>query len=223
MTFSICVREPVIVDDEDHWKFGVAVTTRLPGVGVLCPFVSKHGAIATQASVNTELGRKGIEYLQDGLTVSDALPALLDTDDEARRRQLHGVCRDETYAYSGDGCSDWFGDVVGENHTVAGNLLAGANVVDATANQYAQSERGTPLAGRLIEALAAGYEKGGDKREELVEQSAAVMVATTVQPPEDGRWYHHNLRVDATEDPIEDLRQTYDLALNRSAPPISSL
>jgi len=44
----------------------VAVTTRLAGVGTLCPFASENGAVATQSIVNTELGRRGVEYLDDG-------------------------------------------------------------------------------------------------------------------------------------------------------------
>ena len=67
MTFSICVRERYTDDDgDDQVRYGVAVTTRLPGVGTLCPFASADGAVATQSLVNVELGRKGIEYLGDG-------------------------------------------------------------------------------------------------------------------------------------------------------------
>lgn len=44
MTFSICVRESYGGDaGNDHHKFGVTVTTRLPGVGTLCPFASENG------------------------------------------------------------------------------------------------------------------------------------------------------------------------------------
>jgi uncharacterized Ntn-hydrolase superfamily protein len=66
MTFSICVRERT--DDGDgRWRFGVAVTSRLPGVGRLCPFASENGAIATQSLVNVDLGRRGIGYVDEGL------------------------------------------------------------------------------------------------------------------------------------------------------------
>jgi len=60
VTFSICVRERYTDDDgDDQIRYGVAVTTRLPGVGTLCPFASADGAVATQSLVNVELGRKG--------------------------------------------------------------------------------------------------------------------------------------------------------------------
>ncbi len=74
MTFSICVREAYETDDGDsHQRFGIAVTTRLPGVGTLCPFVSERGAVATQSLVNVELGERGLEYVEDGLAVDNVV------------------------------------------------------------------------------------------------------------------------------------------------------
>jgi len=221
MTFSICVRERYTDDDGTvQTRYGVAVTTRLAGVGTLCPFASENGAVATQSLVNVDLGRKGIEYLDDCLAVEDALDALLNADEGRAERQLHGVGADGEFAFSGEECRPWFGDVVGENYTVAGNLLTGEDVIEGVSTAYeataadAPEDPGvdpeTPLAKRLIEALAAGHELGGDKREELHVQSAAVLVRST----EDREMApsYDDLRVDATETPIEDLRETYDLA-----------
>ncbi len=213
MTFSICVRERYTDDDgTDQCRFGVAVTTRLPGVGTLCPFVSPDGAVATQSLVNVELGRKGIEYLGDGLAVDDALEALLNADEGREQRQLHGVDADGTFAFSGEECHDWYGHTVGENFTVAGNLLTGEDVIDDTAAAYESAAHGdAPLAERLIDALAAGHAAGGDKREDLVVQSAALRVTNT----EEGELtdpYYNDLRVDATETPIADLRETFETA-----------
>lgn len=220
MTFSICVRERYLdAEGDEQTRFGVAVTTRLPGVGTLCPFASENGTVATQSLVNVELGRKGVAYLDDGLAVGDALEALLNADDGRDQRQLHGVDADGEFAFSGPACKPWFGDIVGENYTIAGNLLTGESVIDATAAAYeanapptdsaTDSER--PLADRLIEALAAGHAEGGDKREELSVQSAAVLVRSTEDRTIDP--YYDDLRVDATETPIEDLRATYEQAV----------
>lgn len=212
MTFSICVRETYEDDEGDEQtRFGVAVTTRLPGVGTMCPFVSEHGAVATQSLVNERLGRKGIEYLDDGLRVADALQSLLNADEDAQARQLHGVGRDGEFAFSGDDCKDHYDDRTGDGYTVAGNLLTGPEVLDATSDVYEGTrDDDRPLALRLIDALEAGHEEGGDKREDLLVQSAAVRVATTEDREMDP--YYDDLRVDATETPIEDLRETYELA-----------
>jgi uncharacterized Ntn-hydrolase superfamily protein len=252
MTFSICVRETdEDANGDEQTRFGVAVTTRLAGVGTLCPFANEHGAVATQSLVNVELGRKGIEYLADGLAVDDALQSLLDADEGAPNRQLHGVGHDGTFAFSGEECKPWFGHIERENFTVAGNLLTGESVIEATAAAYVASaprsgaetssgegkraategsgsdgragsgttreasdprdgDPDVPLAERLIDALAAGHAEGGDKREDLHVQSAALLVTTT----EDREMvpYYNDLRVDATETPIEDLRETYAYA-----------
>ncbi|PSP56343.1 DUF1028 domain-containing protein [Halobacteriales archaeon QS_1_67_19] len=212
MTFSICVREEYVDDEgDDQTRFGVAVTTRLPAVGTLCPFASGNGAVATQSLVNVELGRKGVAYLDDGLAVEDALQALLNADEGAAQRQLHGVDADGTFAFSGEECKGWYGHVEREGFTAAGNLLTGESVVEATAEAYAANRGGeAPLAERLIDALEAGHAEGGDKREDLHVQSAALLVETTEDREMEP--YYDDLRVDATETPIEDLRETYALA-----------
>jgi uncharacterized Ntn-hydrolase superfamily protein len=230
VTFSICVRETDTDETgEEQTRFGVAVTTRLPAVGTLCPFASENGAVATQSLVNVELGRRGIDYLDDGLAVDDALQALLNADEGREQRQLHGVDAEGTFAFSGAECQGWFGHRVGENYTVAGNLLTGESVIDATAEAYESglaggdggsgdgggsadggSDGDDTLARRLVDALEAGHEAGGDKREELEVQSAALLVTTTAE--EAPRPYYNDLRVDATRTPIADLRETYEMA-----------
>lgn len=212
MTFSICVREDYEDDEgEEQTRFGVAVTTRLAAVGTLCPFASENGAVATQSFVNVDLGRKSIEYLDDGLAVEDAMEALLNADEGSAQRQLHGVGPNGAFAFSGDECKDWYGDIVDENFTVAGNLLTGEAVIEETARKYRElRDSDAPLAERLVDALAAGQAEGGDKREELHVQSAAVVVERTEDLPITPSY--DNLRVDATETPIEDMRETLGLA-----------
>jgi len=216
VTFSICVREEYETEDEEtgeteeHTRFGVAVTTRLPAVGTLCPFASENGAVATQSLVNVELGEKGIEYIDDGLSVEDALQSLLNADEGAENRQLHGVDAEGTFTFSGDECHGWYGHTSGDGYSVAGNLLTGEAVVESVAETYEDSDLEEPLAKRLVDALGAGYAEGGDKREELHVQSAALKVRTTED--EEHSPYYNDLRVDATETPIQDLRETYRLA-----------
>lgn len=220
MTFSICVRESYADDGGvEQVRYGVAVTTRLPAVGTLCPFASEHGAVATQSLVNVELGRRGIDYLDDGLAVEDALQALLNADQGAENRQLHGVGADGEFAFSGEECKPWFGHTGGEGYTVAGNLLVGEEVIEAVEGAYLAGSPihdgldeadAPPLSERLIDALEAGHEAGGDKREELHVQSAALVVESTEQHEFDPSY--DDLRVDASETPIEDLRETYELA-----------
>lgn len=226
MTFSICVHELEAAGDGDdrgrdaHHRFGVAVTTRLPSVGSLCPHASENGAVSTQSKIHVDLGRRGLRYVDEGLAVDDALESLLHTDELAHRRQLHGVDADGTFTHTGEGCTGWCGHLEGDratggadndHYTVAGNLLTGADVVETTAATYEASGRDDRLVARLIDALAAGQDAGGDRREALPIQSAAVVVKTTHD--HETRPYYDDLRVDASETPIADLRETYERAL----------
>jgi len=128
VTFSICVREPYEDEAGDQqYRFGVAITTRLPAVGVPCPHVNEHGAVATQSLTNERLGSKGVEYLADGLGIEDALQGLLNADDGSPTRQLHGVSRDGSFTFSGDECSGWYGHTSGDNYTVARRRRGGGS------------------------------------------------------------------------------------------------
>ena len=224
MTFSICVCEtftdrPTASSIPDaradtggsaHRRFGVAVTARLPAVGALSPFASENAAVAVQSHADAELGRRAVDYADEGLGVDDALTALLNATDGRETGQVHGVGTDATFAFTGDACEGWCGHREGgdgESHyTVAGTLLTGASVVEATADAYASGDRSEPLAKRLVDALAAGYAEGGDRRDDLRVQSAALRVTSTRD--ESPRFYD-DLRVDATETPVRDLRETY--------------
>jgi uncharacterized Ntn-hydrolase superfamily protein len=175
VTFSLCVHEPYVDDGgTDQHRFGVAVTTRLVGVGTLCPFASADGAVATQSLVNVELGRKGLAYLADGLAVADALEALMNADDGTENRQLHGVDSGGSFTFSGEECKPWYGhhdgsDAVSGHYTGAGNLLTGEETIEAVVDTYESTappagEAGqagvgdddvAPLPERLVEALAA--------------------------------------------------------------------
>ena len=228
MTFSICVCEAFADrsdasngaptaggDGSPHRRFGVAVTTRLPAVGALSPFASESAAVAVQSHADAELGRRAVDYADEGLGVDDALTALLNADDGRETRQVHGVDADATFAFTGDACEGWCGHResgededpdAGRRYTVAGNLLTGESVVDAAADAYESGDPSKPLAERLVDALAAGHAEGGDRRDDLRVQSAALKVASTRDEP---HRFYDDLRVDATETPVRDLRETY--------------
>lgn len=212
MTLSLCVREPYRTDDGRQYRFGVAVTTRLPGVGAICPFVSENGAVAVQSHASDWLGERTLSYLADGLAVDDAVGALLAADDDRRNRQIHGVDADGSVAVTGSGCVAFAGHREAGQFTVAGNLLADEEVIDAAARSYERAAFGDPpLTERLIDALAAGVDAGGDRRESLTVGSAAVRVVDSAAPTT--RTFYNDLRVDASETPVADLRTTYEAAL----------
>ncbi|WP_423751032.1 DUF1028 domain-containing protein [Salinirarus marinus] len=214
MTYSICVHEADGSERAGRHRFGVAVTTRYPSVGSLCPHVGDHAAVATQSVTDASLGRRGVDYVADGLAVDDALEALLNADDDAELRQVHGVDRDGDFAFTGTECPDWSGHERGTHpsrdarYTVAGNSITGADVLAAVAAAYEAADWDDPLSKRLVDALGAGAAAGGDRRTDLPVGSAAVRVTST----ESRSRPYDDLRVDAAESPIADLRETYRLA-----------
>ncbi|RDZ42562.1 DUF1028 domain-containing protein [Haloferax sp. Atlit-10N] len=188
-TFSIAARDP------DANVFGAAVTTGTVAVGATCPYVSAGGAAVTQSYTKTEHGRDAVARAEAGERIDDAFETLLDADDHAAYRQVHGVGAAGEFAFTGGECVSWAGHRVGDDYTVAGNMLAGEAVVEATAEAYESADG--DMADRLVSALEAGEAAGGDDRGEM---SAAVLVHAPT--PE----FYHNLRVDLSDEPVSDLR-----------------
>jgi uncharacterized Ntn-hydrolase superfamily protein len=145
MTFSIvgrCVRTG---------QFGVAVSTRVPAVGMLCPFARPGvGAIATQSFVNPYLGADGLELLARGHSAQETLDRLIAADPGRDVRQLGIVdAQGRSAAFSGRSCVGWFGHQAGDHFTAQGNMLVGAETVAAMAAVFADN-----AAAELPERLA---------------------------------------------------------------------
>ena len=202
-TFSITAR------DRETGAFGVAVATARPNVGSLVPWVSARGAIATQARVHTELGRQGLALLAQGVPVDVALSALLRKDGDREIRQVHGLDAERAFCHTGVSCVPWCGHAQGDAFTVAGNMLAGPDVIGEMARTFrASDDARRDLSERLLLALEAGQTAGGDKRGK---QSAALLVAAAREP----RMYH-NLRVDDHADPVAELRRIWEVVVAHS-------
>lgn len=199
-TFSIAAQDP------ETGAFGVAVSTALVAVGALCPFVSEHAAVATQSYVKVSHGRNAVELADRGVAVDTACTALLESDDDESYRQLHGVDNDATFVHTGDDCVEWAGGEAHDTFTVAGNMLDGSDVTSALADGYRNADG--EFTDRLLTGLEAAQAAGGDKRGKI---SAAVLVAA----PEPK--LYHNLRVDDSDEPIDELRAAYDLAVETEA------
>lgn len=200
-TFSIAARDP------DAEAFGVAVSTALVGVGALCPFVSENAAVATQSFVKVSHGADAVAMVDRGMGLPTAVDALLEDDDHASYRQVHGVdSAGNTAAFSGADCVDWFGHLEADDHTVAGNMLANGDVIESMSETFQATEG--DLAERLVAALEAGEEGGGDKRGKI---SAALLVHSP-----DPKLYH-NLRIDSSDDPVGDLREAFELGKETEA------
>lgn len=203
MTFSICVREGT-----DPVRFGVAVTTNNPGIGVFCPFVSESGAVATQHRTHGTVGPQVLAAFDDGVAAVDAVPAAVEAADHGDELQIHALCAETRAVHTGD-VTSVAGDTAGAGYSVAGNSLRTRDTLTATARAYRDADSDRPLAARLIDAIAAGDAAGGDKRQTDA-RSAAVRVVDPAAPV--ANEYYNDLRVDADPAPIDRLREQYELA-----------
>jgi uncharacterized Ntn-hydrolase superfamily protein len=198
MTFSIAAW------DEATGQTGVAVSTKFLAVGSLCPFPRAGvGAVATQAFVNPTFGPRGLDLLAQGVAVEDVIAILLKSDEGREHRQLHLVdSKGNTAAFTGSETIDWAGHKSFPYFSVAGNMLAGGQVIEAMVDAY-QANMDQPFAERLLRVLEAGQAAGGDKRGR---QSAALHIMHTEI------YALLDLRVDDHPDPVVELRRIYEEA-----------
>lgn len=198
-TFSMVARCPKTK------ALGVCVSTAVPAVGSIVPHAEADvGAIATQANTNIIYGTKGLKLLKMGFSPKTALEAMLKEDSEKESRQviiIDGLGR--TAAFTGKETIDWKGHLIGKDYVVAGNMLVGSRVIEAMAQTFRSSEG--ELADRLMNALEAGQEEGGDKRGKT---SAALLVVSKEQK---GTRPLLDLRVDEHPNPVKELRRIFEV------------
>lgn len=191
MTWSITARDP------QTGSFGVIVATRAFAVGARCPWLRAGvGAVSTQSMSNHFLGPLILDRLQAGLEPGLAIESALQGDPGRGIRQVHCVDRHgRSAAWTGDNCVEWCGHQTGREFSIAGNMLANARVVAASAEAYAEGEA-LPFPERLLAALQAGEAAGGDRRGR---QSAALMVTSNDIIAD------VNLRVDDHAEPLAEI------------------
>ena len=208
MTWSVLAR-----DENGH--FGVAIASRFFAVGSLCVHTRFGiGALSTQALMNPLYGPAGIDFMARGYGSADTIAMLLAADEGRDQRQIHLLpASGPGAAHTGAACVDWCGHLVLDNLSVAGNMLAGPRVIEATAEAFLAAQ-GRSMAERLLAALDAGQAAGGDKRGK---QSAALRV----QGDED--YLSLDLRVDDHAEPLAELRRLYEKSLERFQPFVECL
>ncbi len=212
-TFSIVAFDPATGD------LGVAVQSKFFAVGRVVPFAAAAvGAVATQANANTTYGRRGLELLAQGRAPEEVIQTLIDADPQREERQVGIVdATGDAASFTGNATLPWAGGRTGSHYAVQGNILAGPEVIDAMAETFEETHG--DLATRMVAALSAGQQAGGDARGR---QSAALLVVR------EGAGYggfddrYIELRVEDHQTPIRELQRLLDirhgqLSLQRAA------
>jgi uncharacterized Ntn-hydrolase superfamily protein len=194
LTWSVLARDPV------NGVLGVAVATRFFAVGALAIHVEGGvAALATQALINPMVAVHAMPRLRTGEAPDAVIAALMQADAGQAHRQVHVLdARGRIAAHTGAQCVGWCGSAQGIDVSVAGNMLAGPEVVTRTLAAF-KAASGS-MAERLLTALEAGEAAGGDKRGR---QSAALKVCTRDPYPD------LDIRADDHPDPLAELRRLH--------------
>ena len=204
MTFSIAARCP------RTGMLGVATSSKALAAGGMVPHCRAGvGAIASQSFVNPYLGIDGLEFLAQGLPAERAIERLIEDDPGRALRQIAVVDKDgRAAAYTGEKCIPWAGQVSGAGYVCLGNILEREEVVQSMARAF-ETTLIEELPERLVQALEAGQEAGGDRRGR---QSAGIIVVSEELYPS------CDLRVDDHADPVPELRRVFEVYKREQIP-----
>jgi len=199
----------IVACDLEAQQWGVAVQSKFLAVGSVVPWAEPEvGAVATQAWANPSYGPNGLVLLREGLSAEEVVERLTTADAGRDERQLGVVdARGRSASFTGPGCLDWAGGRTGTGYAAQGNILVGAETVDALAETFeATAATGASLAERLLDCLAAAQRAGGDRRGQ---QSASLLVVERAGGYAKLSDVVVDLRVDDHPRPIEELRRIY--------------
>jgi uncharacterized Ntn-hydrolase superfamily protein len=207
-TFSILGFDP------STGEVGGAVQSRVFSVGNGVLWAEANvGVVATQAIVDVSYGPQALELLRRGESPAAVVKAVWDADPDPLPNNWtkHGRqfavmnAKGEYAAFTGPKATAWAGHKGGRHATAQGNILAGPDVVN---NMITAFENTTGhLSQRLVAALEAGQQTGGDTRGQ---QSAALVIVKKGC----GVWLNNDtilrLQVDDNPEPIKELRRIVD-------------
>lgn len=161
---------------------GASCTFDVSGIASIEPGI---GAIVVQAASNYYARMRGVTLMENNASAQEILNAMMVKDFEPERQQYGVILLQEgskPLVYSGSEIKDWNGQMAGDDFAVMGNILVGEQVVKKAYEAFDQN-RDKSLAERLMMALKAGEEAGGDSRcGTQYARSAFIMVYN----PEDG-------------------------------------
>ncbi len=160
----------VAVDPKTN-EVGGASATCTPFASAIFSVVPGKGIIVTQAQSNYIARKKGASLLRQGMAPLEVVKSIIDPSFDPRHMdQQHGVVSLEhngsSAGYTGWNTAKVTGDLQSKWVSVQGNILASNEVLTATMKTFKKLDQDPTksLADKLLGALEAGSEKGGDRR-----------------------------------------------------------
>ncbi|MGZ4622171.1 MAG: DUF1028 domain-containing protein [Blastococcus sp.] len=201
MTFSVLGRDATTGD------MGIAVASCILAVGRAVPSARPGvGVVAVQARSRRGLGHTLLDGLAGGAEPAELVRRAAHSAEDADRQIAVLDAAGRLAADTGRGSFPISGHVLGDGFSVQGNMLAPPEVLPAMAEAFAAGSG--PLADRLLGALTAGQDAGGDLRGR---QSAALLVVGGDPADDEDDGVRTDLRVDDSGDPVAQLRMLRNL------------
>ncbi len=194
----------IVAIDRKTGQMGVAVQSHWFSVGSIVPWgKAGAGVVATQAFVEVSYGPLGLQLMEAGKTPEQTLSSLLSSDKSYQSRQVAMLdSTGQVTAHTGAKCLPEAGDVQGNGFSAQANLMSSREVWPAMASAFRKSSG--PLSSRLMLALEAAEEAGGDVRGR---QSAAMLILSTKAGGPEWKGRLLELRVEDNPAPLKELRR----------------
>ncbi|HSG82337.1 MAG TPA: DUF1028 domain-containing protein [Gemmatimonadota bacterium] len=152
----------ILARDQVTGEYGVAAASNAPLIGMNLEFLDyRVGGVIVLGGPFLEVNQRTMIGMEDGLLPGRAITIGLYGDEEPESRQVIALSPNGAAAFTGKNLEAYAGDKVGNDFVIAGHRLAGPQVILALEESFATSEG--PLADRLLAALEAGRDAGGEK------------------------------------------------------------
>lgn len=203
-TYSIVAR------DEQTGEMAVGVQSHWFSVGTSVPWAEAGvGAVATQSFVDKSYGPKALALLKSGLSAQQALDKLVADDPGRDVRQVSIIdAKGNVATHTGKNCIQVASHIKGNNYSVQSNMMLGDQVDEYMSAAFEKS-KGKPLAERVLLALEAAQQAGGDIRG----MQAAAIIVVPGKITETWNNKTVDIRIDDAKEPLKELRRIYTVHL----------
>ena len=197
MTYSI------IAKCSETGQYGVGIQSHFYAAGNACWANAGVGAVVTQAMALIDHGPLGLKLMAEGKSASEALSERLAVDPDSEIRQVAMLdSKGRVAAHTGSVTIPAAGHVMGEGFSCQANLMWNDTVPQEMADAFENSKG--DLADRLLTALFAGQNAGGDIRGM---QSGRILVVDSKIMDKEWEGILVDVNVDDHSDPLKEIER----------------
>jgi uncharacterized Ntn-hydrolase superfamily protein len=143
-------------------EYGVAAASHAPLIGMNLEFLDPEaGGVVVLGGPFIQVNENTLVALREGLQPGRAISIGLAGDPDRESRQVLAVSPQGAAVFSGDELNQYSTQKAGDAFVVAGNRLENRYVILAMEEAFVTTDG--PLADRLLSALTAGRDAGGER------------------------------------------------------------